>query len=102
MTPVVLHADGTVCRHADGGPYVTAGDAKLCPGGQQVTHVVFNGQVMTLEEAMAAFRRLTAAFTEVIVPAFAALEAMARSLADALAPHAAELPGPADTHPDLP
>jgi hypothetical protein len=109
VTPVVLHADGTACRHAGGGPYVTAGDATLCPGGQQVTHVAFNGQVLTLAEATAVFGRLVAAFNEAVAPVLATLGAAARGLVAALAPHAEalavrapELPGPGDTHPDLP
>jgi hypothetical protein len=49
--------------HDDGGP--------LCPAGQPVTHIRFNGQALTIEQASAAFRQMTDAFAKAFKPLLA-------------------------------
>lgn len=73
MNPVLVHADGTDCQHTgqiqatmldEGGP--------LCPGGLPVTHVRFNGRVLTIDEAYTAFNGLARSLAAAITPLVAA------------------------------
>jgi hypothetical protein len=69
MNPVIIHADGTDCRH-EGNPQATMRDdgGPLCPAGQPVTHIRLNGHVLTIEQAGAAFRQMTDAFAKAVKP----------------------------------
>ena len=81
MDPVLLHADGTDCRH-DGPPAATAGDpggGPCCAAGIPVTHVRVGAQILTIAEAQAAFAELTAALGEM----FAVLAGNVREMAAA-------------------
>lgn len=73
MNPVMLHADGSDCHH-DGQPKATLLDegGPLCPGGQPVTHVRFNGRVLTIEEAYASIAALARTFARALNPVIAA------------------------------
>lgn len=80
MNPVIIHADGTDCRH-QGTPQAAVSDdgGPLCPAGQPVTHIRFNGQVLTIEQAAAAFRQMTTGFAEALKPLAAAFARFART-----------------------
>ena len=87
MNPVIIHADGTDCRH-EGEPRGTAADgAPACPAGQRVTHIRFNGRTLSIAEAYEAFQAISAAFTQMLTPVLAGLGAaiseFGRRLSDA-------------------
>lgn len=77
----LLHADGTTCRH-DGKPQATISDdgGPLCPAGQQVTHIRYNGRLLTIEEAAAAFSSMAETITKSIAPFAAALAELGRKI----------------------
>lgn len=81
MTPAILHADGTACDHA-GSPRAALDDdgGPLCPAGQSVTHVEFNGKKLTIEEAAAAFDSMAKTIINAIIPFAAALTELGRKL----------------------
>jgi hypothetical protein len=81
VNPVLLHADGTDCRHegkpqadihADGGP--------LCPGGEQVTHVRFNGQVSTVGQAYASLASIAGTVAAALTPLVTAFAELGRRI----------------------
>ena len=97
MNPVIIHADGTDCAHT-GAPRSALGSpgGPACAGGQQVTHVRFNGKTLTIGEAAQEFAKLAEAFTEGVRPVIAAWNEFGRQISRALAPPAirqAGLPG---------
>jgi hypothetical protein len=61
--PVIIHADGTDCRHP-GPPQGTMDDdsGPRCAAGLAVTHVRIGGRVVTLAEAAEMLNALAAAF----------------------------------------
>lgn len=69
MKPVMIHEDGTDCGH-EGTPQATITDegGPRCAGGQLVTHVRFNGNVMTVEEAAHALKNIADTFTKLLTP----------------------------------
>ncbi len=81
MKPVMIHADGTDCPH-QGPPQATVNDegGPLCPAGIPVTHIRFNGQVLTIPQAGAALRDLTEGLTR----SLASLTALFSDLAGAV------------------
>lgn len=81
MRPVMLHADGTDCFH-DGTPRATMLEESgpLCPGGLPVTHVRFNGNVVTIESAYASLKGMAEAFTKAITPLVASFAEVARKI----------------------
>lgn len=87
MNPVMLHADGTDCRH-QGQPQATmhAEGGPRCPAGLSVTHVRFNGKVLTVEEAAEAFQAMTRAFGEAFAHLAEAYTGMGRAVGSAMAP----------------
>lgn len=72
MDPVILHEDGTECRHA-GKPQRAYEDADgpACAAGIPVTHVRILGSEMTLAEASQMVGGMVAAFKETVVPVIA-------------------------------
>lgn len=78
----LLHADGSTCRH-EGEPVATIEDdrARLCPAGQPITHVLFNGRRLTIDEASVAFASMAATITQAIAPFAAAFAELGRKLA---------------------
>ena len=83
MIPVIVHADGTDCHHA-GQPQATMpGGAPLCAAGLPVTHIRFNGQVLTIEQAAAAFMKLAEAFSEAVKPLMTAFARFAAHVTEA-------------------
>lgn len=91
MNPVMVHADGTDCRH-EGVPQATVHEdsGPLCPAGRPVTHVRFNGKEMTLEEAQTAFRSLVDDFNRAFTPLIAAFGEACQAVGSALVPSATE------------
>lgn len=81
MNPVMLHADGTDCHH-DGQPQATMLDegGPLCPGGQPVTHVRFNGKVLTIEEAYSSIKAMASNLAAAITPLVAAAAEFCRRI----------------------
>lgn len=79
MDPVIIHADGTDCHHK-GQPQASAHDdgALRCPAGIRVTHVRFNGQMVTIEEACATLKSAADAWVKAITPVVAALAGFVR------------------------
>lgn len=69
MNPVLLHADGTECAH-EGKPHagIRADGGPACADGQQVTHVRFNGQVITIGQAYASLRSLAETIATALAP----------------------------------
>ena len=69
MNPIMIHADGTDCYHG-GMPQATVSDegGPLCPYGRPITHIRFNGRVLTLDEALCALQSIADAFTSAIMP----------------------------------
>jgi hypothetical protein len=55
MDPAMLHDNGTCCTHA-GDPQ--PGDPPRCPAGLPITHVSFNGTILTIEQAHEGFARM--------------------------------------------
>jgi hypothetical protein len=83
VNPVVLHEDGTDCRHA-GKPRLDADPGPLCPAGILVTHIRFNGRVLTLEEARVAFQGFVDAFNDAFAPLVRQLATMAQAVGAAI------------------
>lgn len=81
MKPVMIHEDGTDCAH-EGKPQAVIQDegGPLCPGGCPVTHIRFNGHVMTMAEATAAFHSVARTFTAALTPLITACAEFARKL----------------------
>lgn len=78
----LLHADGATCHHEgdaqstvhdDGGP--------VCPGGEQITHVRYNGKLLTITEAYAALSSMAETITKAIAPMADAFAEFGRKLA---------------------
>jgi hypothetical protein len=80
-TVTLLHADGSMCRH-EGKPVATMADdgGPLCPAGQPVTHVLFNGRRLTIGDAMSAFASMAATITQAMAPHAAAYAELGRKL----------------------
>jgi hypothetical protein len=78
----LLHADGTACRH-DGKPQATMSDdgGPLCPDGQPVTHIRYDGRLLTIEEAHAALASMADTITRAIAPLAAAFAEFGRIIA---------------------
>lgn len=77
----LLHADGTECHHPgnaqatvhdDGGP--------VCPAGQPVTHIRYNGRYLTIADAYAALSSMAETITKAIAPVAAAFVEFARTV----------------------
>lgn len=85
MKPDILHQDGTVCCH-EGLPKKSDPSGKniLCPEGFVVTHIRFNGNVMTLEESAIMFAKMAKIFNESMQPLIVAFAKMASQLGSAL------------------
>jgi hypothetical protein len=66
VNPVIIHADGTDCRH-EGMP-ASGESGPVCPAGQRITHVRFNGKTLTMEEAHTALQSVASAFAKAVVP----------------------------------
>lgn len=83
MSTVIIHADGTDCAH-EGDPQATVldGDGPLCPDGIPVTHVRFNGQLLTLAEAAEVLARFGAALSRAMQPLLAAFAEFARVVSE--------------------
>jgi hypothetical protein len=80
---VMIHADGTDCGHEgkakatvydDGGP--------ACAGGIPVTHVRFNGQVLTIGQACAALKQMGDTISKALTPMVTDLARFARQVCD--------------------
>lgn len=85
MKADILHQDGTVCCHE--GPYMksdSSGKNILCLEGIVVTHIRFNGNVMTLEESAIMFMKMTKIFNESMQPLIVAFTKMASQVGSAL------------------
>jgi hypothetical protein len=78
----LLHADGTPCPH-EGKPLATVADdgGPLCPAGEPITHVLFNGRVLTISEAYMALSSIAETITKAIAPVAEALAEFGRKLA---------------------
>jgi len=78
----LLHADGTACHH-EGDAQATVHDdgGPVCPGGEQITHVRYNGRLLTITEAYAAFSSMAETLTQAIAPLAAAFAEFGRKLA---------------------
>ena len=76
MKPVMIHADGTDCHH-EGPPQSAVHDDEgpRCAGGLLVTHVRFNGRLLTVEEAAAALQSVASAFAAAFIPLMESLTA---------------------------
>lgn len=76
MKPVMIHEDGTDCRH-EGEPQATVDDdyGPRCAGGILVTHVRFNGKTLTVEEAAQALQSVASAFSAAFIPLMESLSA---------------------------
>jgi len=87
MKPVMIHADGTDCRH-EGTPQATVYDegGPRCANGQQVTHVRFNGRVMTVEEAGHALKDIADTFAKLLTPVITAFVKLAADIGTAMEP----------------
>lgn len=83
MNPVLLHADGTDCRH-EGRPRadVHADGGALCPAGVQVTHVRFNGQVSTVEQAYASLASIAGSVAAALTPVITDFAGLGRRIGD--------------------
>lgn len=79
--PALLHADATECGH-EGIPQATVHDdgGPLCPGGQPVTHVLFNGRRLTISETCVAFDSMAKTIINAITPFVEALIELGRKL----------------------
>ena len=91
----LLHADGTTCQHG-GKPQATVSDdgGPLCPAGQPVTHIRYNGRLLTIEEASAAFSSMAETITTAIAPFAAALAELGRKIT--VGPHVRALAAAAE------
>jgi hypothetical protein len=78
----LLHADGSTCQHK-GKPLATVHDdgGPLCPAGQPITHVLFNGRKITIAEAYAALMSIGETITRALAPLAAAFLEFGRKLA---------------------
>lgn len=87
MKPVMIHADGTDCRH-EGTPQATIHDegGPLCVAGIRVTHVRFNGKVLTIGEACAALKNVADVFAAQLTPVITALAELGNRIGAALDP----------------
>jgi hypothetical protein len=83
----MVHADGTDCGH-EGPAQATVHDegGPLCPAGRRITHVRFNGNTLTIEEALAAFSSVAESFAAMLTPLVTGLARWASSIASALSP----------------
>jgi len=65
----ILHSDGTTCRH-EGDAKATVHDdgGPLCPAGEQITHIRYNGRLLTIAEAYAAFSSIAETITKAFAP----------------------------------
>lgn len=81
MKPALLHADATECGH-EGSPQATVHDdgGPLCPAGQPVTHVLFNGRRLTVSEMCVAFDSMAKTIINAIAPFVDALIELGRVL----------------------
>jgi hypothetical protein len=80
--PVIVHADGSDCDHTgDALSSLGEPDGPVCAGGQQVTHVRFNGQTLTIEDAARVVWDAATAIADGLKPFVAALAEMGRALA---------------------
>jgi hypothetical protein len=87
MKPVMIHADGTDCRH-EGPPQATIHDedGSLCAAGIRVTHVRFNGKVLTIGEAYAALKNVADVFAAQLTPMITALAGLCNQIGAAMDP----------------
>jgi hypothetical protein len=87
MKPVMIHAGGTDCRH-EGTPRATIHDegGPLCAAGIRVTHVRFNGKVLTIGEACAALKNAADVFATQLTPVITALAELGNRIGAALGP----------------
>jgi hypothetical protein len=78
----LLHADGSTCDH-EGKPLATVADdsGPLCPAGEPITHVLFNGRKITIEEAYAALMSIAETITKALAPLADAFLEFGRKLA---------------------
>lgn len=80
MKPAIIHADGTYCHH-EGSPREADTEAgPLCPAGQPVTHVEFNGRRITINEAIVSFSSMAKTIVNAIAPFVDALTELGRKL----------------------
>lgn len=86
LTPLPVHADGTVCIHR--GP-AQAGlpDTPLCSAGVEVTHIRYNGRDIEVGQLAAALDSFGQAITAALTPIVTAYAEMARRLAASLSPY---------------
>lgn len=78
----LLHADGSTCQH-EGNAQATVHDdgGPLCPAGQPITHVLFNGRKLTIAETYTALASIAEAITTAMLPVAAAFAELGRKLA---------------------
>jgi hypothetical protein len=83
----MIHADGTDCLH-EGTAQATVADegGPVCAGGQPVTRVRFNGQVLTVEEACQALKNIADVFAKQLTPAITSLASLASQIGAAMEP----------------
>lgn len=78
---MILHADGTLCRHEPGPDRFARadGDGWWCPAGEQVTHLQYGGTAMPVGDAIAGAAALAGAFAAALTPVLrAVMAALAR------------------------
>jgi hypothetical protein len=87
MKPVMIHADGTDCRH-EGTPQATVCDdgGPLCAAGIPITHVRLNGKVLTIGEACAALKNVADVFAAQLTPVITALAELGNRIGAAMDP----------------
>lgn len=81
LAPVLVHADGTNCRH-EGTPKATLGmdGGSACPAGKPVDAVRFDGTTLTIEQVQRSLKSIGEAWTKLITPGISALVAKAAPL----------------------
>jgi hypothetical protein len=69
LNVALLHEDGTTCQHT-GKVQATVhdDDGPLCPAGQPLTHIRFNGRLLTISEAYSAFSSMAETITRAFAP----------------------------------
>lgn len=72
MNPVLLHEDGSRCEHEENPKSSSETGIFACSAGVMVTHVEFNGRVMTVEESVTAFLRIAKTLNDMMPPLISA------------------------------
>jgi hypothetical protein len=81
MDPVMLHGDGTDCRH-EGNAQAAISDegGPICPAGLPITHMRFNGNTLTIEQAYTSLKSMADAWVKALNPIVTALAAWGRQV----------------------